>query len=99
MLVRETYDFEQMSIGWWPGNATFPDPAFYAYAYPKQDGIEDAQLESPGATWDTELGEFILRYEDVRTAPSPAKALREFLDAAYDACCARAGWDPGLVGG
>ena len=99
MLVRETYDFEQMSIGWWPGNAAFPDPAFYAYAYPKQEGIEDAQLESPGATWDTELGEFILRYEDVRTAPSPAKALREFLDAAYDACCARAGWDPGLVGG
>jgi Family of unknown function (DUF5996) len=97
MLVRESYDFEQMSIGWWPGNAAFPDPAFYAYAYPKPDGIEDAQLASPNATWNSELGEFVLLYDDVRAAPSPAAALREFLDAAYDACCARAGWDPRLV--
>lgn len=98
MLVRATYDCEQMSVGWWPGNATFPDPAFYAYAYPKQDGIEDAQLVAPNATWNADLGEFILRYDDVRTAPSPAAALREFFDAAYDACASAAGWDPGLVG-
>ncbi len=93
MLLRESYDFEQMSVGFWPGNATFPDPAFYAYAYPKPDGIEDAQLASPGAAWNSELGEFILRYEDVRTARSPAAVLREFFDAAYDtrAVCARGG--------
>jgi hypothetical protein len=96
--VRETYNYEQMSVGWWPGNATFPDPAFYAYSYPKPDGIEAAPLTSPGAAWSDELGEFILRYDDVRTAPSPETALREFLDAAYGACASRAGWDPELVG-
>jgi hypothetical protein len=99
MLERVTYDYEQMSVGWWPGSESFPDPAFYAYAYPKSDGIEGAQLSSPGAVWNEALGEFILLYEDVRAAASPAAALREFLDAAYDACASRAGWDPSLVGG
>jgi hypothetical protein len=97
LLMRETYDFEQMSVGWWPGSATFPNPAFYAYAYPKPDGIEQAQLASSNAGWNTELGEFIMLYDDVRTAPSPAAAVRGFLDAAYDACASASGWDPGLV--
>jgi hypothetical protein len=98
MLERGTNDYEHMSVGWWPGSASFPDPAFYAYAYPKPDGIESATLASPGAYWNEDLGEFILLYEDVRSAASPAAALREFLHAAYDACASRAGWDPRLVG-
>ena len=98
LLERETYDYEQMSIGFWPGNASFPDPAFYAYAYPKPEGIEEEVLASPGAAWNPDLGEFILRYEDVRTASSPAAALRAFFDEAYVACCVRAGWDPRLIG-
>jgi hypothetical protein len=97
MLDRATYDYEQMSVGWWPGNASFPHAAFYAYAYPKPEGIEAAQLLSPGATWNTELGEFILPYDDVRTAPSPEAAIRQFLDTAYDACASRSGWDPKLA--
>jgi len=96
LLIRETYDFEQMSVGWWPGNAEFPHPAFYAYAYPKPDGIETAQLVSPNSTWNADLGEFILLYDDVRAAPSPAAAVREFFDAAFEACASAAGWDRGL---
>ena len=99
MLERGAYNYEQMSVGWWPGSASFPDPAFYAYAYPKPDGIEQAELGTPGAGWNEELGEFIVLYEDIRAAASPATALREFLDAAYDACASRAGWDARLVGG
>ncbi len=97
MLDRVAYDYEQMSVGWWPGSATFPRPAFYAYAYPRPDGIETVTLDVPGATWDTELGELILGYDDVRAAPSPENALRAFLDAAYDACATRAHWDPRLT--
>jgi Family of unknown function (DUF5996) len=98
MLTRGSYDYEQMSVGWWPGSASFPDPAFYAYSYPKPDGIEDAHLSAPGAAWNDELGEFILLYEDVRTDPSPEGALRGFFDAAYEACATGAGWDPRLLG-
>ena len=97
MLTRETYDYEQVSAGWWPGDASFRKPAFYAYGYPKPDGIETADLGVAGAAWDTDLGEFILDYETVRTAASPEATLREFLDAAYDACATRAGWDPRLT--
>src|SRR5262249_61421446 len=88
----------QMRGGWWPGNAPYPDPAFSAYAYPKPAGIESAELASPGASWNHDLGEFILRYGDVRDAPSPEAAVRQFLDAAYDACASRSGWSPKLVG-
>jgi hypothetical protein len=88
---------EQMSAGWWPGDASFRQPAFYAYGYPRPEGVEDAPLDVSGANWDTDLGEFILPYDDVRAAPSPEAALRTFLDAAYEACATRAHWDPRLV--
>jgi hypothetical protein len=97
LLDRVAYDYEQVSVGWWPGSAAFPQPAFYAYGYPKPEGIETAKLDVPGAHWDTELGEFILRYDDVRSADRPEERLRAFLDAAYDACARRAHWDPRLT--
>jgi hypothetical protein len=97
LLTRESYDAEQINVGWWPGDARYPKPAFYAYAYPKPDGIEDAVLDVDGAGWNTDLGEFIFDYDVVRAAPSPEATLRAFLDAAYDACATRRGWDPGLL--
>jgi hypothetical protein len=93
LLTRDSYDAEQINVGWWPGDARYPKAAFYAYAYPKPDGIEEAALGVDGAGWNTDLGEFILDYDDVRTAPSPEAALRGFFDAAFDACATRRGWD------
>jgi len=95
LAVTRFNDSAEMSVGWWPGNAGFPHPAFYAYASPKPDGIEQVQLACPDAGWNADLGEYILLYDDVRAAPSPAAVLREFLDAAYDACAS--GWDPDLL--
>jgi hypothetical protein len=88
---------EQMSVGWWPGSATFRRPAFYAYALPKPEGIERSSLDVLGAGWNDQLGEFILDYDEVRAASAPELELRRFLDATYEACAARAGWDPRLV--
>jgi hypothetical protein len=97
LLDRVAYDYEQMSIGWWPGNASYPKPAFYAYAYPKPDGIETADLGVAGAAWHADLGEFILDYDVVRAAPAPEATLRAFVDAAYAACATRSHWDPRLT--
>jgi hypothetical protein len=33
-VVREAYSHEVSSAGFWPGNDTFPEAAFYSYAYP-----------------------------------------------------------------
>lgn len=96
-LERDAYDYEQVSAGWWPGNAAYPKPAFYAYAYPKPAGIEDAVLDVPGAAWNPDLGEFVLDYDVVRASASPDTTLRAFLDAAYAACASRSGWDPTLT--
>jgi hypothetical protein len=96
LLERVAYDYEQMSVGWWPGDARYPRPAFYAYAYPKPDGIEAADLGVEGASWNSELGEFILDYDVVRASPAPDDHLRRFLDAAFHACASRANWDPSL---
>ena len=97
LLDRKSYEDEQVSVGWWPGDGSFRKPAFYAYAYPKPDGIDTVDLEVPGAAWDADLGEFILDYDVVRESPSPAAALRAFLDAAYAACATKANWDPRLT--
>jgi hypothetical protein len=96
LLAREAYDYEQMSVGWWAGDARYPKPAFYAYAYPKPDGIEEAKLDVPGAGWNADLGEFILDYDAVRASSSPEATLRAFLDATYEACATRRGWNTDL---
>ena len=39
------------------------------------------------------LGEFILPYDAVRTAPIPTRRLLEFLQSTYEAAADRANWD------
>ena len=92
-LDRGTYDAEQISVGWWAGSDNFREPAFYAYSYPKGDGIEDVALEPASAFWSAELGEHVLRYDDVRNEPDPGVPVRAFLDSFYDAASARCAWD------
>lgn len=96
-VTRFTCDSQQMSVGWWPGDGTFRKPAFYAYGDPMPEGIDTADLGVTGARWDGDLGEFVLDYDDVRAARSPEVHLRQFLDAAYEACATRSHWDPLLV--
>ena len=101
MLEREAYDYEQMSVGWWPGSASFPDPAFYAYAYPKPDGIEQAELGIAGrGVGTTSSASSSSLYEDVRAAASPAScAARVPRRRLRRVHVPRAGWDARLVGG
>ena len=66
---------------------------FYAYAYPEPPGYRDATVEPAGARWDDELGEFVLPYELVRTAPDPDAALLAFVRSTYVAAASTAKWD------
>jgi len=45
------------------------------------------------AYYDTQAGEFILMYDEVRRAPSPSGMLMEFLQSTYDAAADVAHWD------
>lgn len=94
-IMRATHDAEQACAGFWPGDDSFPEAAFFAYTWPQPAGIEAAAVE-PGS-WSTQLGEFLLPYESVRTAPDPRRALLDFLETTYRAGAERAGWPPELA--
>ena len=97
-LYRASLDAELINCGFWPGDARFGEPAFYCYAYPKPEGIEASPIKPAAAFWSKELGEFLLRYEDVRRAASPRDAILEFLSSTYDVSAALCKWDPALKG-
>ena len=90
-VMHEAYSHEVSSAGYWPG----PDGegVFYSYAYPQPDGFADVDLGVPGASWDGALGEFVLPYTTVRTAPDPDALLLGFLQASYDAAADLGAWD------
>jgi len=59
-----------ISCGFWPGSGPVQEAAFYAYAVPAPSGLEDATIRPASAWYSNELGEFLLRYDDVRLGDS-----------------------------
>ena len=48
-ITRYGGDAEQICGGFWPGHPQYPSAAFFAYGYPKPDGIEQASIGPEGA--------------------------------------------------
>ncbi|NIX78077.1 DUF5996 family protein [Microvirga terricola] len=92
-VAREAYSHEVSSAGFWPGNATFPQAAFYSYAYPEPPGFRDRAILPSAASFNPQLGEFILPYDAVRLDTSPDDALMAFLQSTYQAAADTAKWD------
>jgi len=92
-ITREAYSHEVISHGFWPGSGPIQEPAFYAYAAPEPDGLKTAGVRPAPAYYSTDLSEFILPYEAVRTAASPEDDLTEFLTSTYDAAADLAAWN------
>jgi hypothetical protein len=89
-------DSEHTAAGFWPGDARFPEAAFYAYTSPRPAGIESRAAEPGAAFWSVELGEFLLGYDELRRSPDPRGALLAFLDSTYRAGAELGGWDRAL---
>ena len=53
----------------------------------------DFPVEPAAASYDGDLGEFLLPYAAVRTAPDPDAALLAFLQTTYEAAAELADWD------
>src|SRR5207245_125740 len=75
-LTREAYSHEVISCGFWPGDRKFPRPAFYSYTKLAPAGLDTAPASRD--YWNKQLEEFILPYDDARTAPSPDQPLLAF---------------------
>jgi hypothetical protein len=96
-FMREAYSHEVISHGFWPGSAPVLEPAFYAYAVPEPAGLKESRVRPEAAYYHRELGEFILPYEAVRTAPDPDAAIRAFVDSTYERAATLAGWDRAVL--
>jgi len=93
LITREAYSHEVISHGFWPGGGGVNDAAFYSYAAPEPDGLKSAVIKPQEAGYNLGMSEFILMYEDVRTADDPDGKLMEFLQSTYEAGANLAGWD------
>jgi Family of unknown function (DUF5996) len=95
-LVRNSADAQAVSVGWWPGDAHHPTAAFYAYAHPAPVEFARADL-SPGR-WEGPLGEYLLEWDDVRTAPDPEGVALDFARRVFRHAATVCGWDETLAG-
>jgi hypothetical protein len=93
VIAREAYSHEVSSLGFWPGNEAMPDPIFYSYAYPEPRGFSEAKVRPPAASYNPQLKEFVLRYDDLRKADAPDAMLLEFAQSTYDAASTLGNWD------
>ena len=92
-ITREAYSHEVSSAGLWPGGGAITGPAFYSYAAPEPTRFAEQRVKPSQALYDPNLKEYVLLYDDVRTAASPRDALLEFLQSTYDAAADLAQWD------
>ena len=92
-IMRYDLDAEQMNAGFWPGDDNAPQPALYAYLYPRPDGCETAPVEPEHAGWVEAMEEWMLPYDAVRTCDDPRQAILDFLDSVYRVAVTQGGWD------
>ena len=91
-VMHEAYADEVSSAGFWPGGKS-SEAIFYAYAYPKPEGFERAEVLPREARWDEGLGEFVLPWREVRRASDPDRMVRDFLQSTWEAAAELGGWN------
>jgi uncharacterized protein DUF5996 len=96
-IMRNAMDAQEVAVGWWPGDARYPKAAFYAYAHPAPPGFASLSVSPAVARWDPALGEYILDWDEVRSAADPHAAALEFARSAFIHACAACGWDMNLA--
>jgi hypothetical protein len=97
-IMRNSMDSQEVAVGWWPGDARYGKPAFYAYAHPAPDGFADAELSPARARWDPALGEYVLDWETIGSSDDPHGEALQFGRSAFRHACLVCDWDPGLAG-
>jgi hypothetical protein len=92
-ITREAYSHEVSSAGFWAGGGEIAGPAFYSYASPEPPGFAERPVRPKAAFYHPQLKEFLLMYDDVRTANDSKAALLEFLHSTYEAAAELGKWD------
>jgi hypothetical protein len=96
-IMRNAMDAQEVAVGWWPGDPRYGRAAFYAYAHPTPIGFAEIELAPAAARWEAELGEFVLDWEHVISAPDPFATALAFARTAFRRACLVCDWDPALT--
>lgn len=92
-VTREAYSHEVISCGFWPGSGNIQEAAFYAYAAPEPPGFATSAILPPTSFYNEPTHGFVLRYDDVRRAADPDRAVLDFFRSTYEAGANLAKWD------
>lgn len=92
-ITREAYSHEVSSVGWWPGDDTVREPAFYSYAAPEPAGYSNWPVQPAAAFYHPGMSQFILHYDDVRQAADPREAVLAFCRSTYEGAATLGKWD------
>ena len=95
-IMRNAMDAEEIAVGWWPGDPRYPRAAFYVYAHPASPGVPTAPL--PIGRWDATLGEYVLDWDEARSASDPHATALQFAASVVHHACGAWDWDPELAG-
>ena len=90
-VQQMAYSHEVSSCGYWPGGSD--EGMFYSYAYPEPPGFAAHAATPDAASYDKDLGEFVLPYTAVREADDPDGALLSFFQSTYEAAADSGKWD------
>jgi hypothetical protein len=96
-IMRNSMNAKDVTVGWWPGDARIPQPAFYSYAHPAPEGFAEARLEPESAYWFPDMGLFLLDWADVIASDDPHATALSFARSSFRHACAVCGWDPSLA--
>jgi hypothetical protein len=92
-IELDAYSHECSSAGFWPGGQGVDYPAFYSYASPSPPGFASAAICPAQAFWNSNLNQYNLPYDAVRTADDPEQALMDFLMSTYEAAASAGKWN------
>jgi hypothetical protein len=96
-IMRNAMNVQEVAVGWWPGDARYERAAFYAYAHTAPESFASATLTPAQARWEDTLGEYVLDWQDVRSAADPSAFALEFARSAFAHACTVCEWDPALA--
>ncbi|MBV9277280.1 MAG: hypothetical protein JOZ97_03490 [Candidatus Eremiobacteraeota bacterium] len=91
-LMKYDLDAELMNVGLFAGDEKTP-PFFYGYIFPQPDDARNLAVKPAEASWSTQLSEWVLPYDAVRSTRDPAAMLTAFVDSIYEHCFDAAGWN------
>jgi Family of unknown function (DUF5996) len=96
-IMRNSMDAKDVTVGWWPGDARIPKPAYYSYAHPAPEGFAEGKPAPAAAYWHASMGLFLLDWDDVLASDDPHATGLEFARWSFKHACAVCGWDPFLA--